>query len=171
MDFDSINSIKANSFKGFTTIGELFIDYSDVDDERGNYLVLYLTDKEPEFVYPGVGGFFKVKDPNVPVSVLQSNWVYGTIVVNIGQAGGIRAGKWSEVTLHGRIGKYLRFGKGKNVSHKGGRYIWQLKDYKDLVLCWKPWPNKMRDPKEVESQMLQDFKNIYGKLPFANLKG
>ena len=74
MTFNSINSIKEdNSFRGFNTIGELFVDYSDVDDKRGNYLVLYLANKEREFVNPGVGGFFNRKDPNVKVSVLEEN--------------------------------------------------------------------------------------------------
>lgn len=138
--------------------------------KRGIYLVLYLCDEPPVYIKKGVGGFFKKKDSNVSVDILQSNWVDNTIVLNIAQAGGIRAGKWSKETLNDRISTYMKFGQGKKVGHQGGRYIWQIKNYKDLVVCWKPMPNKKKDPKKVEGELIADFKKIYGKRPFANLQ-
>jgi hypothetical protein len=170
MEFNSVDELKANEFLGFKTIGDLFISCSDVSEERGNYLVLYLDNRRPEFVAKGVGGFFKGEDPNVPIRELESNWVVNTIVVNIAQAGGIRAGKWSNQKLNDRIKTYMKFGQGQNIGHKGGRYIWQIRNYKDLVLCWHPLPNKMADPKKIEGELIQDFKRVFGKRPFANLQ-
>jgi len=170
MTFNSLDNFKSDGFSGFKKVGDLFLNFSGVPNERGNYFVLYLGGKRPEFLSRGVGGFFKGKDPNVSIPELESNWVDETVVVYIGQAGGIRAGKWSDATLSERIGAYMKFGQGRDIGHFGGRFIWQIKDHRDLVLCWKSWPNKTKDPKEVEGEWIQEFKSIYGKRPFANLQ-
>ena len=60
----------------------------------------------------------------------------------------------------------MRFGCGEEVSHYGGRYIWQIKDSDNLLVFWKKSDNPERD----ESNMLRDFKTEYKELPFANLK-
>ena len=121
--------------------------------------------QDTEFIDPGVGGFFKGKDPNVSIEVLKSNVVSGAEVVYIGKAGNT-AGK---ATLHSRIGQYLRFGQTKNVGHYGGRFIWQIKKHTELIFCWKTVENG--DPREVEKSLLSDFQNQYGQRPFANLTG
>ena len=169
MKFNSIDELKSNGFLGFARLAELFLSCSCVPTERGNYLVLYLGDSCPEFVSEGVGGFFKGKNPNFPIQELESNWVDKTIVLNIAQAGGIRGGIWSCQTLNDRISTYMKFGQGRNIGHKGGRYIWQIRNYKDLVLCWRSLPNRIQDPKMVERDLIKGFKKIYGKRPFANL--
>jgi hypothetical protein len=112
----------------------------------------------------GTGGHFKGQDPNVSLSELKDNWVEGTPVIYIGKAGG--AG--NTATLNKRLGQYLRFGQGANVGHWGGRYIWQLADSRDLIVCWKTLTDD--DPREVEHQMIAEFKATHaGKRPFANL--
>ena len=61
----------------------------------------------------------------------------------------------------------MKFGSGKPVGHRGGRYIWQLADADDLVVCWKVLST---DPREYERQMISDFKTAHnGYRPFANL--
>ena len=171
MDYKTIESLKEYGFEGFKKISDLFKDTSLIPFERGIYFVLYLSKGYPEFLSKGVGGYFKAKDPNVSEQIIRNNWVKNTIVVYIGQAGGIRAGKWSNQTINKRISDYMKFGKGNNIGHYGGRYIWQLKDYKETTICWKSLPNKTIDPKSAESQLISNFKNIYDKRPFANLQG
>jgi hypothetical protein len=61
----------------------------------------------------------------------------------------------------------LRFGQGANIGHWGGRYLWQISDSDDLLVAWKKTPND--DPRIVETSMLAEYINEYGKLPFANL--
>ncbi|OJI06268.1 hypothetical protein BK004_04725 [bacterium CG10_46_32] len=170
--FQSLNSLKKDGFLGFKKIGDLFKNCSNIPQERGIYLVLYTEKHYPKFIDPGKGGFYKGKNPNVLTSKLESNWIDDAKVIYIGQAGGkTKKGKWSNQTLYGRIAMYMKFGKRCPVAHWGGRYIWQIKNYKNLTICWKSLPNKIKDPRRVEKEMIRDFKGIYNdKRPFANLQ-
>jgi hypothetical protein len=155
-----------HGFEGFKTMRELMNGGRYlIPAQMGVYVVLRESDTTPLFLSDGTGGFFKGKNPNVPISELQANWVPNASVVYIGKAGGIG----SSATLQKRLGQYLRFGQGANVGHWGGRYIWQLADSLDLVVCWKVLTNI--DPQELEHQMISEFKNNHqGMRPFANLK-
>ncbi|MEQ8422428.1 MAG: hypothetical protein RIB64_20640 [Arenibacter algicola] len=165
MDFTDINSIKINGFIGFGTVHELWSDKSCIPKIKGVYLIINPTSEKVEFINPGVGGFFKGKDPNVSISVLKSNHVENSQVVYIGKAGS----PTGTATLNSRLGQYLRFGETKNVGHWGGRLIWQLKNHSELIFCWKPTPND--DPREIEKQLLSEYIKQFGVRPFANLTG
>jgi len=160
MRFDSVDSLREEGFEGFKSVRELRLSCSDVSKEKGVYLVLYLIGNQPHFLQKGVGGFFNGDDPNVSLAELTSSWVNGTVVLYIGQTGH---------SLRKRISLYVRFGQGKPVGHRGGRYIWQLQEHEDLVLCWRPCHIESDDPSKIEKDMLRQFKAIYEKLPFANL--
>ena len=161
-DFNSNSDIEGHGFTGFVTVKSLCNDKSCIPKTKGVYLVLDPNGK-PEFINPGVGGFFKGKDPNVSIEELNNNCVPDSLVVYIGKAGGHS----SEATLHSRLSQYLRFGQGKNVGHWGGRLIWQLKKHRNLVFCWKTTPDD--DPREVEKLLINNYEKQYGKRPFANL--
>lgn len=163
MSFSTLDEIKDNGFNGFKKIRSLWTDSSDIPDKPGVYLVLRDTKSPMQFIEPGVGGFFKGKDPNIPLEKLTREVIPNTIVVYIGKAGSL-SGK---STLRSRIRQYLRFGQGKNIGHWGGRYIWQLKDHSDLLLCWKVIIDE--EPRVVEQNLLQLFETTYGKKPFANI--
>ncbi len=162
MNFKDIEQIKKAGFTGFKTMKELFADSSAIPKIKGVYLVLNPT-KKGEFLTVGTGGHFKGKNPNVSVSELKANWVDDTIVVYIGKAG--KDG--SSATLQSRLRQYFGFGQGKNVGHWGGRFIWQLKNSADLVVCWKALPTT--DPRTVEADLIQDFVSKFSQRPFANL--
>lgn len=167
MEYRTIDDLKKAGFEEFRTVEKLKEDLSDIPAVAGVYMVVYQGDGMPEFLENGTGGLKRKKDkngkvkitnPNVPVSELESNWVNGTCVVYIGKA----------TTLSKRISQYLRFGNGENIGHWGGRLIWQIKDSKDLQLCWKPVDT---NPREEEKRLIADFKRQYdGKRPFANLQ-
>ncbi len=165
MDFNDITDIEKNGFRGFKTVAELWNDKSSIPKIKGVYLVIDPNCKRTEFLTTGVGGFFKGKDPNVPISKLKLSLVPNSLVVYIGKAGSLTG----QATLNSRLGQYLKFGQTKNVGHWGGRYIWQLKKYSDLIFCWKPTPND--DPREIEKQLLSQYIKIFDNRPFANLKG
>ena len=165
MNFRSISEIKKNGFKGFKTVTELWKDKSSIPKEKGVYLVINPNFKNTEFVNPGVGGFFKGKNPNVTISVLNSKLVQDSQVVYVGKAGS----PTGKATLNSRLGQYLRFGQTKNVGHWGGRYIWQIKRSTELIFCWKLTPED--DPREIEKELLFKYSNDFRTRPFANLTG
>jgi len=130
MRFDSIDSLKAEGFVGFKRIGDLFQSCSDVPEERGVYLILYLSKSHPNFINPGVGGSHKGRNPNVSISELESNWVDNTVVLYMGKT----------ESLNRRVSTLMRFGRGKEDPHHCGRNIWQIRDYKHLLLAWRISP-------------------------------
>ena len=161
---DYIEELKTEGWQGFKTIAELKSSVSGITKAMGVYMVLRLSSEAPQFIHPGTGGFFKGKDPNVPISELQSKWNDGSPIMYIGKAGSSS----SNATLNSRLSQYMKFGCGKNIGHWGGRYIWQLEDSRELTVCWKPLYSD--DPRTIEQQMISDFKALhFGRRPFANL--
>lgn len=155
---------------GFKRVKDLWIDSSDIPDIKGVYLVLTQKPNRPDFINPGVGPklYKKKTDPNVRIEELKSNWVNDTLTVYIGKAGGQKKdGSEMAATLKSRIKTYLRFGQGNDVRHYGGRYIWQLANHNDLIFCWRT--TNGRDPRELERNLISDFKGQYVCRPFANL--
>ncbi len=151
--------LKKLGFSGFEKVKSLMMsDFSQVPSQGGIYAIVREKAEAPDFNKIGTGGFFKQKNPNVSIAELKKNWVDGSEVIYIGKA----------TSLRNRLYQYMRFGQGEGIGHYGGRFIWQLKDSRDLLVCWKPTPGK--DPREVEKQMIQEFKASHdGMRPFANL--
>ena len=165
VSFDSVKTLETYGFEGFLSVKSLRTsNVMEIPLVKGIYLVLSLNDPSPDFLDTSTGGRFKGKDPGVDPEVLTKKWVEGAIVVYIGQAGG----GTSKATLHSRIKQLLDFGAGKPLGHWGGRYLWQLKNSEDLVLCWKATADS--DARKVEKELLHNFISHYGHLPFANLK-
>ena len=162
MQFKNIENLKNLGFIGFKPVNDLWNDHRIIPNEKGVYLVLNLS-LEKIFLNKGVGGFFKQRDPNVSIEELEKKWVSDSIVVYIGQTGG----NGSSGVLRKRVKQYLDFGKGKPIGHYGGRHIWQLSNYADLVFAWKVLENE--DPKNIERKLIQDFIKEHGKKPFANI--
>jgi hypothetical protein len=147
-DFNDIKAIEELGFLGFIKLGDLFDNSSIIPDIKGIYMILYNDNNTPEFLITGTGGHFKGKNPNISMQALKHNWIEDTKVVYIGKAGGDD----SKATLWSRLTQYFRFGQGKNVGHWGGRLIWQIKNSKELLVCWKPLPNA--DPRDAEAELI-----------------
>ncbi len=158
-DYSEKSLIKCG-FVGFRPIKECRMDYAIFPNVPGVYIIIRRCKSRPEFLTVGSGGYFKRKNPNVRVAELSDNWVEGANVVYIGM---------TTTTLHQRLSAYLKFGEGRPVGHKGGRYIWQLADHEDLIVCWKEMPEG--SPELYETKLILDFKKKHGeRRPFANLK-
>lgn len=163
MIFREIFEFQERGFEGFVPVSDLMRSKCcEVPEVPGVYCVLRPNATPPRFLNQSSGGHFKGKDPTVTVHLLERKWVNSAVVLNIGKAGGK-----GEATLKSRINQYMLFGQGKPVGHKGGRYIWQLHDSQDLILCWKPTPGSM--PRDVEKVLIREFEEAYQGLPFANL--
>ena len=154
--------LEKDGFQGFVTINELRNNINIVPTYGGVYVVLRIKESKPVFLDKGTGGFFKKKDPNVSISKLEAKWIDDTHIVYIGKAKGS-----ATRSLKIRLKEYMRFGQGESVAHRGGRYIWQLEDADDLIVCWKRIDS---DAEQAEKQMILAFKEKYGKYPFANLR-
>lgn len=154
----SVQDIKEYGFLGFVSVSKLNQDYSIIPDIPGVYYILLPENFKTEFIETGTGGYFKSKNPNVSIETLTNEWVQNANILYIGKA----------TSLKSRLKQYMQFGQGKAVGHWGGRYIWQIKNAQNLVVCWKPITDE--SPAVLESAMIARFKEIYGKRPFANLK-
>jgi hypothetical protein len=162
--FHSIADIKAQGFEGFISIAE-FLERpaGTVPDEKGVYMMLYISDEPPVFKKRNKAGRFRGQNPSADREVLKKNWVENSLVLFIGQAGGGN----SSATLRSRIRQLITFGSGKPISHWDGRYLWQIKEVTKLVLCWQTTPDQ--DPHILEKKLINSFVRDYGTLPFANL--
>lgn len=155
MNFTDIQSIQSSGFTGFKTIKQLRTEKTIIPKTNGVYLILN-PHTDCSFLEIGTGGFFKGRNPNIEVELLKEKWVENSPIVYIGKA----------TSLYKRLGQYFRFGEWKNVGHWGGRFIWQMANSSDLIVCWK---ETEENPREVEKLLIQEYINHYGKRPFANL--
>jgi len=158
-----VKNLEKNGFTGFKTVRELWASKEVIPKQMGVYCVVNPDKNQPQFINPGACGSHKNKNPNVSIETLENNYISDTQIVYIGKAGGSNL----DATLRSRLSAYLGCGKNKTCSHSGGRYIWQLKNYEDLIFCWKTLLN--HEPEAIEKKMLKDFSIQFGDLPFANL--
>lgn len=134
-----------------------------IPDNSGIYVVLNNIKKPLVFLEENPGGRFKGKYPTVDIEILQQKWVDNTHVIYIGKAND------SNKKLRSRIKSFLDFGLGKPVGHWGGRYVWQIQNSDDFFIAWKV-AKVSESAEELESKLIKKFGEIYGSLPFANLR-
>jgi len=152
--------LEALGFRGWVPL--LTLDKASVPTARGVYVVYRAADHAPVLSPTSPVVMHKARSLSYPVEVLERRWVPGAHVVNIGKAD-------SEKGLAGRLDKYSAFGQGKPVAHRGGRSVWQLEDAADLLIAWLPI--QLGDPEDVEGELLDSFRALYGRPPFANVRG
>ncbi|MGA9673423.1 MAG: hypothetical protein WBQ94_29805 [Terracidiphilus sp.] len=164
MALREITDFQERGFEGFVRVSDLIgSNCCEIPEVPGVYCVLRLNATPPKFLEKSIGGHFKGKDPTVAIHLLKHKWISDAVVLNVGKAGGN-----GDSSLKSRIKQYMLFGQGKRVGHRGGRYIWQLHDSQDLILCWKPTPGLI--PRDVEKALIRNFEETYQGLPFANLR-
>ena len=163
MNFE-IDDLKKYGFQCFKAISSLkSYGYDEIPKEKGVYMVIRESKAPIIFINESIGGHFKGKNPTVSIEELNTQWVNNTFVLYIGKAGGMN----SKATLRSRLRQYLEFGKGRDIGHWGGRYIWQIQESDNLLIAWKPLLNE--EPESVETTLINEFRSKYGKRPFANL--
>jgi hypothetical protein len=157
-----VDGIDMSTFSRPLTIKELqTTNCNMVPKQKGIYTILRHDTSKPTFLTRSVGGWFKGLDPNYPQNIVNSRWVAGASILYIGKANGKNG-------LRQRLRQLVQFGMGKSVGHRGGRLIWHLKDSSDLLVRWFELTN--HDADQAESELINTFKNIYGKRPYANLR-
>ncbi len=149
-------------FEGYVKISELRKNIKNVPQKRGVYIIYSDLENVPHFNEKGGYKSRKGKSTTVSIETLNSIWVEKANVIYIGKAGG--TGK--KATIQSRLKQYMKFGESKTVSHWGGRYIWHIQNYDNLLVAWKT--SDKDEPRVVEEKMIKEFEDIYGKIPFAN---
>ncbi len=131
---------------------------------NGVYLIVYQGINRPQFI-KNVSGpeLWRGRVVNVDIEILNNRWdIYDNKLNKILYIG--RASRNN--TLKRRLKSYMKFGQGNSTSHYGGRYIWQIKDYKNLEIYFKECNNS----EKMETDLLNQFVKKFGNLPFANLR-
>jgi len=142
-------------FEGFVRVLGLPTGAMVVPDAPGVYAVVRRDSGRPDFLQTSVGGHFKGKEPSVSLDTLRERWVEDAPTVYLGRAGRLRQ----------RLNLLARFGRGEPVAHWGGRYLWQLADYDQLLVCWLATGDQV----QREAELIADFGEHFSSLPFANL--
>ena len=143
----SRSALARRGFVGWATFEKLRTQ--DIcPDVGGVYVVVRPDTNEPAFLDQSCGGWFKDRDPSVTHDALWANWVSDAEVVYIGKANSIRR----------RLREFAKFGAGQKIG--------QLAESNKLLVGWMATPG--RDPLAVECDLIAEFRNLYGKAPFAN---
>ena len=154
----SRRSLTADGYEGWTTFSALRPGGgTKIDQEGGTYVVLRVSRDPPLFLKVSPAGHFKGYDQTAPLEQLQANWVVGALVLYIGKAN----------DLDVRLRCMAAYGAGKRVAHRGGRLLWQLADAPTLLVAWRP-VRVGSTPKTDEDDMIDSFREAYGRPPFAN---
>jgi hypothetical protein len=155
-------TLKDEGFTGFRALAAL--DINRIPQKPGIFAVLQPEGFEPRFLAKSTAGIFKKKDPSLQAAALAAEWVDGADVLYIGKAG---PGSKGNRGLRRQIQEFVDFGKGKPPGHWDGRLIWQIADAGSLLVAWKELP--VEELNQAEARYHADFRQLHGRLPFANL--
>ena len=151
----SDGALRDRGFEGFGRLLGLGEGGTQLPQAPGVYVVLRRSLDAPTFLDRSVGGHFKGEDPTVDTARLSEEWVDGASVLYVGRAANLRQ----------RISLLARYGHGLPVAHRGGRLLWQLADHGDLLIAWLETTDQVRR----EAELVAEFEEVFGALPFANL--
>ena len=143
---------------GRKTLAELYNNLTGVPCEHGVYQIVLPKGMTIAFSEKIAG------HPDDAYAVAELEQRYAKLkfsaVLYIGKAGGRRG-------LNQRLRQYMHYGFSGGRNHRGGRSIFQIKGFEQLVCEWKCIPNCEAE----ERRMLQAFKQQYGDYPLANHRG
>lgn len=155
-------ALREAGFAGFRTLAD--VEINRIPQAPGIFAVLQPEGFQVQFLAKSTAGVFKKKDPSLPAAMLAAEWVDGAEVLYVGKAG---PGSKGNRGLRRQIQEFLDFGQGKPPGHWDGRLIWQLANAKSLLIAWKELPAAGLN--QAEATYHADFREAYGRLPFANL--
>ena len=154
-DISNVENIK------IYTISEIKNNYDKIPNNNGVYFIVNLVESTPIQFTDDIGNIkteYQGKSLLYNESDLIRKYNNGDkTILYIGKAE-------REDGLRKRLQEYIDYGYGKNASHRGGRAIWQIKNNKQLGLCWIEVDNS----EKIEKQLLTKYKQKYKTFPVAN---
>jgi hypothetical protein len=152
----TIDHLRDLGFIGFVPLASLPKRCPSLTAEPGVYVVVRDPASTHGYLDRSVGGRFKGQDGTVDVPTLTDAWVPGPDCLYIGQ---------TTTRVRSRVECLVAYGRGEPVGHRGGRYLWQLRQHGELLVAWQV----NDDPIRLERELLDAFETGYGRLPFASL--
>jgi hypothetical protein len=158
---EQLDGISLNGFSEAISIRDLCeTRCSSVPRLSGIYLIVRNSDLPPDFLNESSGGWFKGLNPSDPLELLSQHWVECAHIVYIGKGDG-------QDGLKGRLRQLIDFGCGRPIGHRGGRFLWHLRDSADMLVRWRTC---VAGTEQAETDAIANFKAAHeGKRPFANL--
>lgn len=134
---------------------------ADIDPGRGIYRILVPIGMKVSFL----GEIKNHPGDAYPVAALQKKWAkYKDTsdgnVLYIGKANGTKG-------LQQRLRQYMRYGFDAGNNHRGGRAIFQIAEFENLLCEFEACANC----EEREHQLLREFHAKHGTYPVANWRG
>lgn len=160
-DMDTIDGIDLNSFAtGNSVKGLSETNCRDVPTAPGVYVVIRAASGVPPFLPASKAGRFKGLDPSYPEEIVRAAWVHDATVVYIGKGAG-RNG------LRQRVRQLVQFAYGKDVGHRGGRLLWYIPEWEQLLVRWSVCNGEPADT--VKAGLIERFREHYrNRPPYAN---
>ena len=143
---------------GIKTLNELKDSFTDIPPCRGIYRILLPDNMNISFTATIAGHSFDA----YPLEKLSERYAVlkAARILYIGKASGKQG-------LRQRLRQYMNYGFNGGKNHHGGRVIFQIKGFENLLCQWTCVSNCEAE----EHRLLQAFKQQYGDYPIANWRG
>jgi hypothetical protein len=160
----SVEDMRALGYEGFLTVSQLRDEgAASVPVEPGAWVVLREgASAVPRFLARSTAAPWRGQDPTQTADALGARWVANAYVLYVGVAPGTGV----RHLLQQRIKRFLRFGSGRNVTHWGGRFVWQLAGVSSLRIAWQV--TGAEGARQAADDTLKAFFDRHGMPPFAN---
>ena len=126
-----VQDLHRRGFEGFVAVDRLDGPQpQELPVESGVYVVVRTATGPPAFLERRGSGWWKGKDPTVPLERLEREWVEGAQTLYIAKAKSLRE----------RVGELLEFARGLPKRHYGGRLLWRVERCEHLLVACRLEP-------------------------------
>ena len=154
---------RSGDMNGCETLGNLWDHWNEcgknVPETHGIYKIILPAEMELRFV-ERIEGHPAADTYDVETLTDKYKQSGYSKLLYVGKAGGRRG-------LRQRIRQYLLYGFGGGNDHRGGRAIFQIEGFRELVCEWE----EIEDCKAAEHRLLEAFNAKYSVYPVANWQG
>lgn len=158
--FRSIQDLESEGFEGFAGQIRLVGTFNKVVPvSPGVLLAVWADPSQPPTLREESNPFHMPgKKPRLSLDYLRERWVEDTCVLYIDEAGPDH----TSPNLRQLIRKLLWPTGGPKAARSRGRLIWHMVEVEGLEFCWSS--------EHTGAELIANFKNEFGRAPFANTK-